>query len=309
MFAETNNLWDSRYVQDIRERKSISRDGSCIADDWDNRPHTLEELEAILQAKKNATLKREKALSDVFSQQIWRSGRSPSSGEEKEIEERANWLGQWMATKQWESSRRASTDRRETIKTVEIDTSRPYCYSSPNFRKLQSQTQPQRQASTLSVASPCQRASYMHQLPPTPSPCKTKPLQYSAVPIAVSAAMALVQVGVVALLECPTTCLLPSLQKLGPGHKVHQDRGRPPQRGKEVGQQRNASHTLAPEPYSSVSIGRNSYSQSLRSPSFKSVQAGHVGMERQSNVSSCYTDSIGGEISPCSTTDLRRWLR
>lgn len=55
-----------------------------------------------------------------------------------------------------------------------------------------------------------------------------------------------------------------------------------------------------PEPYTGYG-----YSQNLRSPSFKSLQAAYVGMEQQS----CYTDSLGGEISPCSTTDLRRWLR
>ena len=48
-----------------------------------------------------------------------------------------------------------------------------------------------------------------------------------------------------------------------------------------------------PDPY---------YSQNLRSPSFKSVAAR---FEQMSNVSSC----CGGEISPSSTTDLRRWLR
>lgn len=64
-----------------------------------------------------------------------------------------------------------------------------------------------------------------------------------------------------------------------------------------------------PEPYCvNFGFGCNGFSQNLRSPSFKSVQAGYVGMEEQSNYS-CYTESIGGEISPCSTTDLRRWLR
>lgn len=50
------------------------------------------------------------------------------------------------------------------------------------------------------------------------------------------------------------------------------------------------------------------YSQNLRSPIFKSLQVSYLGMEQQSNYS-CYTESLGGEMSPCSTTDLRRWLR
>lgn len=53
--------------------------------------------------------------------------------------------------------------------------------------------------------------------------------------------------------------------------------------------------------------------QNLRSPSFTSVNESsyaYMGVEQQSNYSSYYTESIaGGEVSPCSTTDLRRWLR
>uniref|UniRef100_A0A5B7C0A3 DUF4005 domain-containing protein n=1 Tax=Davidia involucrata TaxID=16924 RepID=A0A5B7C0A3_DAVIN len=333
MFAQTNNLWESAYLQDIniREiRKSISRDESCIADDWDHRPHTLEELEAIFHAKKEAALKREKALSNAFSQQIWRSGRS---GEEKEVEERGNWLGQWMATKQWESSsRRASADRRESIKTVEIDTSRPYCYSSstPNFRKLQSQRQP---ISTVCVDSPCQRAPYHHhQHPFTPSPCKTKPpVVRSASPRCQKEEKSYSSVANTPRLGSSTTtttqyCFNATAGNGMPNYMAATEsakarvrsqsapRQRPstPERERERERERGGSAKKrlsypvpVPEPHTTTT-----FSQSLRSPSFKSVQAVHVGMERQSNVSSCYTDSIiGGEISPCSTTDLKRWLR
>lgn len=59
------------------------------------------------------------------------------------------------------------------------------------------------------------------------------------------------------------------------------------------------SFPVPPDPYG--------YSQNLRSPSFKSV-AGRYVPDLRSNVSSC-NESLGGEISPSSTTDLRRWLR
>ncbi|KAK4267073.1 hypothetical protein QN277_023909 [Acacia crassicarpa] len=64
----------------------------------------------------------------------------------------------------------------------------------------------------------------------------------------------------------------------------------------------------APDPYGAA-IGYGNYGHSLRSPSFKSVSVSHFGLEQQSNYSSCYTESLGGEISPSSTGDLRRWLR
>lgn len=71
------------------------------------------------------------------------------------------------------------------------------------------------------------------------------------------------------------------------------------------------SFPVTPTTVAAAAAGGIINHRSLRSPSFKSLQAGYVGMEQQSN-QSCYstTDSIGGgEISPCSTTDLRRWLR
>lgn len=95
MFAETTNLWDSKYHQDIRDRQSRvsstfrygminsthyyflisnnlmqSRDGSSIADDWRDCPRSLLELESMLQARKEASFKREKSLAHAFTQQV-----------------------------------------------------------------------------------------------------------------------------------------------------------------------------------------------------------------------------------------------
>lgn len=65
-----------------------------------------------------------------------------------------------------------------------------------------------------------------------------------------------------------------------------------------------------PDPYSGGMVYGSYGHNSLRSPSFKSVSGSHLaGVEQQSNYSSCYTESFGGEISPSSTSDLRRWLR
>uniref|UniRef100_A0A0V0H2A9 Putative ovule protein n=2 Tax=Solanum TaxID=4107 RepID=A0A0V0H2A9_SOLCH len=61
-----------------------------------------------------------------------------------------------------------------------------------------------------------------------------------------------------------------------------------------------------PDRYGNVPSG---YGHSLRSPSFKSLSGVHFGYEQQSNYSSCYTESLGGEISPSSTSDLRRYFR
>ncbi|KAE8662007.1 MICROTUBULE ORGANIZATION 1 family protein [Hibiscus syriacus] len=179
MFDEINSLWESRYLQDIRRRKSISRDISCTTDEWDDMPQTSEEIEALLQNRREAAFKREKALAYALSNQIWRSRRNPSGEDEKEVEERTKWLDRWMATKQWESNNRTSTDKRDSIKTVEIDSSKLRSYSSPTIRRPQYQHH--RQFSTShSVVPHMEREPHgfcLYQFPPTPSPCKTKPLQ------------------------------------------------------------------------------------------------------------------------------------
>ena len=39
-------------------------------DDWDDRPHASEEIEAMLLSRKEAALKREKALAYAFSHKV-----------------------------------------------------------------------------------------------------------------------------------------------------------------------------------------------------------------------------------------------
>ncbi|KAK9274716.1 hypothetical protein L1049_021967 [Liquidambar formosana] len=332
MFAETNGLWESRYLQDIRDRKSLSRDGSCIADDWDDRPHKLEEIDAMLQSRKEAALKREKALAYAFSHQIWRSSRNTSAGNENELEERTKWLDRWMATKQWESNR-VSTDKRDPIKTVEIDTSRPYSYSATNVRRSQHQKHLQRQASPHSIASPHHRANSnvsLHQSPVTPPPSKIRPVQVrSASPRCLkeekcystahtpnfgssncfSGAMFHYGTGGAATASMPNyMAATESAKAKVRSQSAPRTRPSTPDRERGGSAKKRLSYPV-PEPCGNLGNGCSSFSQNLRSPSFRTVHGGHFGMEQQSNLSSCYTDSLGGEISPCSTTDIRRWLR
>ncbi|XP_043718416.1 protein IQ-DOMAIN 17-like [Telopea speciosissima] len=331
VFNDINSLWESRYLQDIAERKSMSRDGSSIADDWDDRPHTVDEIQAMLQSRKEAALKREKALAYAFSQQIWRSGRNSSIGDEEELEDRPKWLDRWMATKQWESRGRASTDQREPIKTVEIDTSRPYSYSAP------------KKPGTHGLASPLHRAHQqyvsVHQSPVTPSPCGTRPLQVRSAsprcqreersyPTAHTPSLgssyyynsAMRHHGPSSNIGAGSgAAAMPNYMAATESAKARvrsqsAPRQRPstPER-ERVGSAKKRLSFPVPDTYSTGGVGGcgrvYNYSHNLKSPSFKSVHGGHFGMEQQSNLSSCCTDSLGGEISPSSTSDLRRWLR
>ncbi|KAL2524866.1 IQ-domain 18 [Abeliophyllum distichum] len=172
MFAETTNLWESRYLKDIRDRKSMSRDGSCITDDWRDCPHTLEELETILKARNEAVSNHDqKSLAYAFSQQIRDSDSNPYAEEENEPEEDStNWLDTWM-------NRNSTDHKRDSIKTVEIDTpnmnhpSRNSHYRSPIHR----------QSIPHFAASPHHSSLYNVPIVPqpiTPSPIsKTRSLQ------------------------------------------------------------------------------------------------------------------------------------
>lgn len=264
---------------------------------------------------------------------------NPYEGSEHELEDGANWLEKWMASKQWETSSRASTEhRRETIKTVEIDTPKTSSYPVTNGRKSQSRcpSPVHRQSTPHYAASPHHR-SYHHvpptQVPITPSlASRTKPLQVrSASPRYVREDKSY---------STANTPVLRSTQRMNsnisryststeengntakPNYMAATEsakarirsqsapRQRPstPERDRSGSVKKRLSYPI-PDPYCvNFGFGCNGYTQNLRSPSFKSVQAGYVGMEQQSNYS-CYTESIGGEISPCSTTDLRRWLR
>lgn len=51
-------------------KKCVSREGSSITEDWDERAHTVEEVKAMLQLRRDAALNRDNILSHSFSQQV-----------------------------------------------------------------------------------------------------------------------------------------------------------------------------------------------------------------------------------------------
>ncbi|XP_071703683.1 protein IQ-DOMAIN 17-like [Rutidosis leptorrhynchoides] len=311
MFSENTTIWESQYLQDIKQRKStVSRDGSCIQDDWSDRPHTLEQLDAILQDRK------------LFN-------RNPSTMDEKELEETASWLDKWIEAKQWEHQRnsRVSFDRRDSIKTVEIDSSRP-------SRAYTSVYKTPYNGSHYVPNSPNRRSSYspsvVHQ-PITPSPIRTRPLQIrSASPRCLKEERNYLNGNIQSLRSTPrasmcrySTCAndmgVPNYMAATESAKARirshstprQRPSRPstPER-EHVGSAKKRLAYPVPDRVQDQ-CGCDTYNghdhcDYGRSPSFKSVQVGHVGMGQPWY----YADStIGGEFSPCSTTDLRRWLR
>ncbi|XP_019154211.1 PREDICTED: protein IQ-DOMAIN 1-like [Ipomoea nil] len=341
-FSDNTNpisIWDNppRYVQHFSDRRSMSRDGgSSIPDDWDERSHTIEEVKAMLQSRKEAAFRRQTNLS---SQQMWRGGKNQSIGSEDEFGERQQerWMMMGAAAKPWGDNNvreRPSTDHHhiiDNVKTVEIDTSQPYSYLPPsNPRRSNHQQQHQR------PSSPLHRPHQSFRSPATPSPSRTAP------PIHLRSASPRcsreVERNSYHSAHTPSlrpnnnqqprgtasvaTIIMPNYMAATESAKARiRSQSAPRQRPSTPERERigigSAKKRLS-FPVNNAAggegYGMGGYLHNLRSPSFKSVVSA-FGYEQQSNYSSCCgTESVGGggggggEVSPC-TSDLRRWLR
>lgn len=253
---------------------------------------------------------------------MWRAGREPIASEE-EPEEMPKWLDQWTTRKQWESRGRVSCDQREPIKTVEIDTCRPYSYSSPNSQRPPHQhrcyqIQPQRHSS-FSVASPVHRAhtNLTFHSPITPSPSKTRHLHvHSASPRCLREQRNNHPMPQVPSLGSTYNHAMPNYMTATASAKARfRSQSAPKQRPSTPEREKTGSSVKKrltfpiPDPCSGLGNAGGGFDFNSRSPCYKNIDGGNVGMEQRSNMSSCCTDSFGDEISPPSTNDLRRWLR
>ncbi|KAI0500753.1 hypothetical protein KFK09_018969 [Dendrobium nobile] len=270
-----SNILDSRYLQNIVDRRSIkSREGSIYADDREDRPQTIGETQATSKIRKEAVLKREK---------IWRADTnlSPTLNNFEPEVEPPRWLERWIASRTSFDNRssswgRGSIDHRDPIKILEIDTARPFSYAAARRHP----------PATLPVTSP------RHRSPATPSPSKVPPLQVrSASPRCYAHTPSLSAARAVPNYMATTESAKARLRS----QSAPRQRAATPERDRLSSVKKRLSYQV-PEAYCG---------NSLRSPSFKSAM-GRIDSEQSSNVLSTYTDS---EVSPSSTTDLRRWMR
>ncbi|KAL6543974.1 Protein of unknown function (DUF4005) [Orobanche gracilis] len=342
MFTEdTNNFWESnnnnsKYLKDIRERKS--RDGSCMTDDWRECPRTLEELGTILKARNQALLAHEQShLAFAFSQLNKKldSDRYAITEDdedyrgESETEDRANWLYKWGISREqpWENTTygRASTDDYKqggdtNIKTIEIDSlktsSSSYPSATTSGRKSRCQSPIHRQSPHRRSQSPGPQISKTKspQIRPSSPRCIKEEKSYSTANTP--------SLRVNSTISRSSNSSDPSYMAATESAKARNRSQSAPRRRQSTPERERSGYVSGsggpvrkrlsypvPDPYCvNFGFGCSDLSQNQESPSFKSVQTGYVGMEEQSNFS-CYTQSIGGGISPSSTSDLRRLLR
>lgn len=239
----------------------------------------------------------------------------------------------------WDYTGRASCDQiRDPIKTVEVDTSRPYSCATPTSHKSQNafshQQQEVRSAHSHNfVSSPAHRAqnnNFYSQAPPTPSPTISKPrnlqIHSAASPRCINRAERERDTPTILMPQTPTSsAATPNYMAATESAKARlrsqsapKHRPSTPEREKTgTSARKRLSFPANPDPYGG-SAASNGYGSDItsRSPSYKSIIVNHNGvlkggggglvMEQRTSISSCCTDS---EISPPRTSDLGRWLR
>ncbi|KAG7652656.1 IQ motif EF-hand binding site [Arabidopsis suecica] len=332
-FSDSHAVFESRYLQDLSDRQSMSREGSSAAEDWDDRPHTIDAVKVMLQRRRDTALRHDKTnLSQAFSQKMWRTVGNQSTEGHHEVEleeERPKWLDRWMATRPWDkrASSRASVDQRVSVKTVEIDTSQPYSRTGTGS--------PSRGQRPSSPSRTSHHYQSRNNFSATPSPAKSRPIlirsasprcqrdpredrDRAAYSYTSNTPSLRSNYSFTARSGCSISTTMVNNASLLPNymastesakarirsHSAPRQRPSTPERDRAGLVKKRLSYPVPPP-------AEYEDNNSLRSPSFKSVAGSHFGgmLEQQSNYSSCCTESNGVEISPASTSDFRNWLR
>lgn len=229
---------------------------------------------------------------------------------QEELEEKFNLLDGWTRRKQWENGR-ASCDQRTDpiVKTVEMDTSRPYSYhSTPHLKRPEYyhhqchhyQQQQRTHQYSYPVASP--------QSPTTPfAPLTINPQVHSASPRCyireTDHGIGMGESEVPNYMAATASAKARIRSQSAPRHRpATQDRE------KQCSARKRLSFPVPAEAFGASAVGNGTSEFELRSSNYKGINGGQaIRMEHNTrNVSHCLTDS---ETSPTSRGELRRWLR
>ncbi|EFJ09364.1 hypothetical protein SELMODRAFT_428081 [Selaginella moellendorffii] len=97
-----NQVWQKR----LEEQEALP-DVEASVEVWDHSVKTAEEIQAKMQSKQEAAMKRERALAYAFSHQLWRSEPKDASamyldGDPEKSHWGWSWLERWMTARPWE---------------------------------------------------------------------------------------------------------------------------------------------------------------------------------------------------------------
>ncbi|KAH6811628.1 hypothetical protein C2S51_025390 [Perilla frutescens var. frutescens] len=152
----------SMFSHDSNERKSMSKNMSRVSSSLDVDPMGIEEIHALIQKAKECSLKQGQTLAQALSQQIWTKEEDQSSDQNHENEQHS-WI-------------RKDRNLCNQIKTVEVDTSRPYSLTPPTKTRDHEQY-----IDSMFTPTPLhgKRLNLYVQSPRTPSSSKTKSIPCS----------------------------------------------------------------------------------------------------------------------------------
>ncbi|XP_024373781.1 protein IQ-DOMAIN 18 isoform X2 [Physcomitrium patens] len=150
----------------LRERRQLEcRPRRSTDGGWDDSTQTAEEIQAKIQSKQKAALKRERALAYAFSHQLWKADPNQTSQLYIDCEPDKphwgwSWLERWMAARPWENrvfdTASVSKDVFDSYSVKSADhhdyTPRKHTDGDPRLNKLQTLYQTQ-------VPPPVQTAS------------------------------------------------------------------------------------------------------------------------------------------------------
>ncbi|KAL5569262.1 hypothetical protein UlMin_025837 [Ulmus minor] len=118
--SEENQALQQQLQQ--KREKELQRLRDSMGEDWNDSTQSREQIEARLQSKQEAAMRRERALAYAFShQQTWKNSSksaNPTFMDPNNPHWGWSWLERWMAARPWESRSTSDLHERASIKSA-----------------------------------------------------------------------------------------------------------------------------------------------------------------------------------------------
>eukprot|EP00252_Welwitschia_mirabilis_P005131 TRINITY_DN15557_c0_g1_i1.p1 TRINITY_DN15557_c0_g1~~TRINITY_DN15557_c0_g1_i1.p1 ORF type:complete len:507 (-),score=113.74 TRINITY_DN15557_c0_g1_i1:402-1922(-) len=173
--SEENKALQRQILQKHAKELESMR-ANLEAKEWDDSLQSKEEIEASLQSKQEAAIKRERALAYAYSHQSLKNGSRAGHPMLMEIDPNKpswgwSWLERWMAARPWEKDGPESLSGRSLEQNI-VDAGRHAAYTGRGLNQLNSEA-----PSSRGAAKPLQKPSKSAGMPSpfTPNSKSTMP--------------------------------------------------------------------------------------------------------------------------------------